>query len=147
MNPEKHKISAQITIQKSLAGDGRRFTVFNCAVDGINSGDQIVAENFINSLKKDGFYYLLQGECGEAGCCGSVMKVRNTKDVIIWEKSYRSVGLGLGDDEPEMDTELKELTLYGDKKIQFPIAFDRIEYEMLAVKLAEIEQTTKKDTK
>ncbi len=136
----KNRIGAEINVGPWITTEGK-FTVFNATIDGVNTGEHFVVDNFLASSKKEGLQYLLQGDCDVAPCCGYFIQVHHEKDKVVWKSSYRAAN----ETEADMETEIKELTLYGGKKMSFPLSFDRTEYELLGEKLAKLEKidTTK----
>lgn len=84
------------------------------------------------SAEKDGVYPILNCGCGEMGCGGAYVQVRNKKNIVIWDKLFNRFYDEDDYDEEEPD---QEQDGYSDEfkelKNKLPFSFDRKEYEDL----------------
>ena len=93
---------------------------FVVQLDGLNEPQSFVVLPLEISAQKDGLYPILNCGCGEWGCGGYYVKVKNTPDQVIWEKIQNYI------DQTEPIHPLH---------IKAPIVFERTQYEDLIIRL------------
>jgi hypothetical protein len=81
------------------------------------------------SAKTDGVYPVLNCTCGEWGCGGYYVKVKNTPEHVIWEEFY-----ALPNGEKKVKTAVHALP---------PICFERTNYESVITELLEVKDQCK----
>ncbi len=103
--------------QKSVESDS--YPYFLLTIDGENKMRPLMVFPLELSVKKDGVYPIVNCACGEWGCGGVYVKVRNTPSTIIWETLYNNY-------DPSKQDNKSHST---EGKIFTPVEFDRASYE------------------
>lgn len=103
--------------QESVESDS--YPYFLLTIDGENKMRPLMVFPLELSAKEDGVYPIVNCGCGEWGCGGAYVKVKNTPNTVIWENFYHDYNSSKQDN--------KSYSIEG--RIITPIEFDRESYE------------------
>lgn len=106
-----------ITDQESIKSDS--YPYFLLTIDGENKMKPLMVFPLELSAKNDGVYAIVNCGCGEWGCGGAYVKVKNTPTSVIWENFYPL----------SYNPETKNKAYYTEGNILTPVEFDRESYQ------------------
>lgn len=109
---------------------GAGYPVFRAIIDGKKLNYFLIPAGLKYSVTNDGVIPILNCDCGTVGCGGAYIKVRQDKNLIIWERVYREYYEYDKDSQKEEDGEdinKPEFTLklLNNQKLKLPLLFDR----------------------
>jgi len=136
MNELSYKFKKDVYIgsQKGLG--------FEIIIDGNAINYFFPIEQLKKSAEKEGFYWILEGVCGQPECCGAYVKVVHENNKIIWSKFFIESYQEKSEFKETMPNNklayrVSKFSIAENEFLKLPLEFEKKKYQELAQTLVD----------